>query len=38
MAEASEYARTYAWYPQRAGRADLLAEVAREIGASPVER
>jgi alkylation response protein AidB-like acyl-CoA dehydrogenase len=38
MAEASEYARTYAWYPQRAGRADLLVEVAREIGASGVER
>jgi alkylation response protein AidB-like acyl-CoA dehydrogenase len=38
MAEATEYARTYAWYPQRAGRPDLLAEVAREIGASSVER
>ncbi len=26
MEEASEHARTYAWYPQRAGRADLLPE------------
>jgi alkylation response protein AidB-like acyl-CoA dehydrogenase len=38
LAEASEYARTYAWYPQRAGRPDLLTQVAREVGSSPVER
>jgi len=37
-AEASGHARTYAWYPQRAGRPDLLADVARERGASPVQR
>ena len=38
MAEVTEYARTYAWYPQRAGRPDLLAEVARDVGASSIER
>jgi alkylation response protein AidB-like acyl-CoA dehydrogenase len=38
MLEASEHARTYVWYPQRAGRPDLLAAVAREVGASSVER
>jgi len=38
MTEAAEHARTYAWYPQRAGRADLLSEIARERGASAVER
>ncbi|MGH9047175.1 MAG: acyl-CoA dehydrogenase family protein, partial [Acidimicrobiales bacterium] len=36
--EASEHARTYAWYPQRAGRADLLAVIARERHASAVDR
>ena len=29
MAESEEHERTYAWYPQRAGRADLLVERAR---------
>jgi len=38
MAETSEYARTYAWYPQRAGRPDLLPRFAGEIGASALER
>jgi alkylation response protein AidB-like acyl-CoA dehydrogenase len=28
MAEAEEHFRTYVWYPQRAGRADLVAELA----------
>ncbi|MGH8996485.1 MAG: acyl-CoA dehydrogenase family protein [Acidimicrobiales bacterium] len=37
-AEAAEHARTYAWYPQRAGRADLLAEVATETGATAPQR
>jgi alkylation response protein AidB-like acyl-CoA dehydrogenase len=32
--EADEYFRTYRWYPQRAGRADLVADVARETGCS----
>jgi alkylation response protein AidB-like acyl-CoA dehydrogenase len=36
--EAAEHARTYAWYPQRAGRADLLPEIARDLGASQVQR
>lgn len=31
-AEADEHFRTYAWYPQRAGRADLAAERARSLG------
>ena len=31
-AEADEFFATYAWYPQRAGRADLLAEVAGLTG------
>jgi len=30
-AEAEEYLRTYEWYPQRAGRADLVIEVARNV-------
>jgi alkylation response protein AidB-like acyl-CoA dehydrogenase len=30
--EADEYLSTYRWYPQRAGRADLVADVARENG------
>ncbi len=38
MAEAVEHSRTYAWYPQRAGRADLLPVVAREVGASAIQR
>jgi alkylation response protein AidB-like acyl-CoA dehydrogenase len=38
--EAAEYNRTYAWYPQRAGRPDLLTAHARETGRSqdPVAR
>lgn len=32
MAEAAAYARTYDWYPQRAGRADLVAPRARATG------
>jgi alkylation response protein AidB-like acyl-CoA dehydrogenase len=36
--EAAEHARTYSWYPQRAGRADLLPAVARETAASAVQR
>ena len=31
-AEAEEYFSTYSWYPQRAGRADLLVEAARDGG------
>ena len=31
-AEAAEYLRTYEWYPQRAGRADLVPERARAHG------
>ena len=31
-AEAAEWARTYDWYPQRAGRPDLLVEAARSAG------
>jgi len=31
-AEAEEYYRTYAWYPQRAGRADLVQQVAELQG------
>ena len=31
-AEADEYFRTYAWYPQRAGRADLVEPVAAAAG------
>ncbi len=31
-AEADAYFRTYAWYPQRAGRADLVPEVAALTG------
>ncbi len=38
MEEATEHSRTYAWYPQRAGRPDLLAEIAREVGASAFQR
>jgi alkylation response protein AidB-like acyl-CoA dehydrogenase len=39
-AEADAYFETYRWYPQRAGRADLVVEVARESGrsADPVVR
>jgi len=32
--EAAEYLETYEWYPQRAGRADLVAPVARRLGRS----
>ncbi len=32
-AEAEEYFATYAWYPQRAGRPDLVAELVRGRGA-----
>jgi len=31
-AEADEYFATYSWYPQRAGRADLVVEAARAAG------
>jgi alkylation response protein AidB-like acyl-CoA dehydrogenase len=31
-AEAEEYYKTYAWYPQRAGRADLVQQVAEMQG------
>ena len=31
-AEAAEHAKTYVWYPQRQGRADLLAERTRQTG------
>jgi alkylation response protein AidB-like acyl-CoA dehydrogenase len=34
VAEADEYFATYSWYPQRAGRADLVAEAARTAGRS----
>jgi alkylation response protein AidB-like acyl-CoA dehydrogenase len=39
-AEAAEYARTYVWYPQRAGRPDLVAANLGEAsrGADPVLR
>ncbi|HEX5267280.1 MAG TPA: acyl-CoA dehydrogenase family protein [Acidimicrobiales bacterium] len=39
-AEAAEYAKTYVWYPQRAGRPDLVAANLREAGrgADPVLR
>jgi alkylation response protein AidB-like acyl-CoA dehydrogenase len=30
--EAAEYAKTYEWYPQRAGRPDLVAAHARQAG------
>ena len=38
--EAEEHFATYVWYPQRAGRADLLVERARSLGRSndPVVR
>ena len=32
--EADEYNRTYIWYPQRAGRADLLVSRAQAVGAN----
>ncbi len=32
MAEADEHFRTYVWYPQRAGRADLVVELAAARG------
>jgi alkylation response protein AidB-like acyl-CoA dehydrogenase len=35
-AEAEEYFATYAWYPQRAGRPDLVTDLAR--GRGPIER
>jgi len=40
QAEADEYMKTYVWYPQRAGRADLVVERARATGRSgdPVVR
>jgi alkylation response protein AidB-like acyl-CoA dehydrogenase len=31
-AESDEYFKTYRWYPQRAGRADLAIDLARETG------
>jgi alkylation response protein AidB-like acyl-CoA dehydrogenase len=34
VAEADEYFATYSWYPQRAGRADLVADAARAAGVS----
>ena len=39
-AEADDHFRTYEWYPQRAGRADLVVEAARTMGADddPVVR
>ena len=30
--EAADYAKTYVWYPQRAGRADLIVPQAKETG------
>jgi alkylation response protein AidB-like acyl-CoA dehydrogenase len=33
-AEAAEYIKTYAWYPQRAGRPDLVVEQAQATGRS----
>ena len=33
-AEASAYLKTYEWYPQRAGRADLVAPLAQRLGRS----
>mgnify|MGYP001243223664 CR=1 FL=1 len=33
-AEAAEYLRTYEWYPQRAGRPDLVAPLAQRLGRS----
>ena len=33
-AEADEYLKTYEWYPQRAGRADLVADRATATGSS----
>ena len=32
IAEADEYFATYSWYPQRAGRADLVPDAARAAG------
>jgi alkylation response protein AidB-like acyl-CoA dehydrogenase len=32
VAEADEYFSTYSWYPQRAGRADLVIDAARTAG------
>ncbi|HXQ18861.1 MAG TPA: acyl-CoA dehydrogenase family protein [Acidimicrobiales bacterium] len=37
-AEAEEVNATYVWYPQRAGRPDLVAEQATATGAGPVQR
>ena len=39
-AEAAEYAKTYVWYPQRAGRPDLVPvqAAARGVSADPVVR
>ena len=36
--EAEEVNATYVWYPQRAGRADLVPEQATATGAGPVHR
>ncbi len=38
--EATEYFKTYEWYPQRAGRADLVVDRARQLGVArdPVVR
>ena len=40
IAEAADHFATYAWYPQRAGRADLVAERAQHFGrtADPLVR
>ena len=40
QAEADEHFRTYVWYPQRAGRADLVIERARSLGVAddPIAR
>ena len=37
-AEAAEYAKTYEWYPQRAGRADLVNAQVRAAGSDPLLR
>ena len=35
QAESEEYFKTYRWYPQRAGRADLAIDLAGEDAAAP---